>query len=266
MLSVGLFADGTYPSFGWNGVAGPVKGLFYDGHFGQISAQAIDVVVGFLWAWGITWIIFTVAKRFMQIRVSPEVEIAGTDEGEFGQVCYPDFVLVTETDTGIPHELVGAPRPGSPARRYRRAITVRGGRQHVLSSAPPTLVAHVCCRPVSRGGDPVKLIVAIIKPFKLDEVTDALNALNISGITLSEVRGHGRQQGHSEVYRGAEYKVDYLPKVRLEILIDDGDAQPAIDAIMNAGRTGEIGDGKIAVLPVETVVRIRTGEVGVDAL
>ena len=112
VLSVGLFADGTYPSFGWNGVAGPVKGLFYGGGFGQLGAQAIDVVVGFIWAWGITWIIFSVAKRYMAIRVSAEVEIEGTDEGEFGQVCYPDFVLRTETGTGNPHELTGAPSPG----------------------------------------------------------------------------------------------------------------------------------------------------------
>jgi nitrogen regulatory protein P-II 1 len=112
----------------------------------------------------------------------------------------------------------------------------------------------------------VKLIVAIIKPFKLDEVTQALYAINIAGVTLSEVRGHGRQRGHSEVYRGAEYQVDYLPKVRLEVLVDDPDAQPVVDAIMNAGRTGEIGDGKILVLPVETVVRIRTGETGKEAL
>ena len=112
----------------------------------------------------------------------------------------------------------------------------------------------------------MKLVVAIIKPFKLDEVTEALYAINIAGVTLSEVRGHGRQRGHSEVYRGAEYQVDYLPKVRLEILVDDDDAQPVVDAIMNAGRTGEIGDGKILVLPVETVVRIRTGETGPDAL
>ena len=105
LLAVGLFADGTY-GFGWNGIDGPVKGLFYGGDGGgQLLAQAIDLVVGFIWAWGITYLIFIVVKRFIVFRVSPEVEIEGLDEGEFGQVCYPDFQLVTETDSGITHEL-----------------------------------------------------------------------------------------------------------------------------------------------------------------
>jgi ammonium transporter, Amt family len=100
LLAVGLFADGTYPSAGWNGIAGPVKGLFY-GDVGQLGAQMIDIVVGFIWAWGMAWIIFSVAKRFVKIRVSPEVELEGTDVGEFGQECYPDFVQVTETDARL---------------------------------------------------------------------------------------------------------------------------------------------------------------------
>jgi ammonium transporter, Amt family len=110
LLAVGFFADGTYGN-GWNGVPGRVEGLFY-GDASQLAAQVVDVVVGLAWAWGITWVIFKVAQRFMQIRVSPEVEVAGLDEGEFGQVCYPDFVLATETDSGIPHELTGAGSSG----------------------------------------------------------------------------------------------------------------------------------------------------------
>jgi nitrogen regulatory protein P-II 1 len=112
----------------------------------------------------------------------------------------------------------------------------------------------------------VKLIVAIIKPFKLDEVTDALRALDISGLTIAEVRGHGRQRGHTEVYRGAEYEVDYVPKVRLDIVVDDPDAQKVANAIIETARTGKIGDGKLWIMPIETVVRIRTGEAGSDAL
>jgi ammonium transporter, Amt family len=103
ILAVGLFADGTYGT-GWNGIEGPVKGLFYGDGGSQLGAQIIDAGVGFVWAFGITWIIFTVAKRYMQIRVSPEVEIAGTDEGEFGQVCYPDFVITAETFSGVTDE------------------------------------------------------------------------------------------------------------------------------------------------------------------
>ena len=112
----------------------------------------------------------------------------------------------------------------------------------------------------------MKIVVAIIKPFKLDEVTDALRALDVSGMTITEVRGHGRQRGHTEVYRGAEYTVDYVPKVRLEVVVDDPDAQPVANAIVEAAKTGKIGDGKLWIMPIETVVRIRTGEAGSDAL
>jgi len=112
----------------------------------------------------------------------------------------------------------------------------------------------------------VKLIVAIIKPFKLEEVTDALQALEVSGMTISEVRGHGRQRGHTEVYRGAEYQVDYVPKVRLEVVVEDPDTEKVVNAIMSTARTGKIGDGKIWIMPIDAVVRIRTGEAGSDAL
>jgi nitrogen regulatory protein P-II 1 len=112
----------------------------------------------------------------------------------------------------------------------------------------------------------VKLIVAIIKPFKLEEVTDALRALDVSGVTLTEVRGHGRQRGHTEVYRGAEYEVDYVPKVKLDVIVEDADAQKVANAIIETARTGKIGDGKLWIMPLETVVRIRTGEAGSDAL
>ncbi|HEV3449950.1 MAG TPA: P-II family nitrogen regulator [Acidimicrobiia bacterium] len=112
----------------------------------------------------------------------------------------------------------------------------------------------------------MKLIVAIIKPFKLEEVTDALRALDVSGMTISEARGHGRQRGHTEVYRGAEYTVDYVPKVRVEVVVDDGDAEKVANAIISTARTGKIGDGKLWIMPIETVVRIRTGEAGSDAL
>jgi nitrogen regulatory protein P-II 1 len=112
----------------------------------------------------------------------------------------------------------------------------------------------------------MKLIIAVIKPFKIEEVTEALNALNISGITITEVRGHGRQKGHTEIYRGAEYHVEYIPKVRLELVCEDADTDQIVGAIVENARTGTIGDGKYWVLPVETVGRIRTGELGSDAL
>jgi len=117
VLSVGLFADGTYPApaVGWNGVNQSVTGLFHGGGLGQLGAQIIDVGAGFVWAFGVTYVIFMVVKRFVKIRVSPEVEIAGTDEGEFGQVCYPDFVLRAETHAGVPAEFGGEPDPVEPS-------------------------------------------------------------------------------------------------------------------------------------------------------
>jgi nitrogen regulatory protein P-II 1 len=112
----------------------------------------------------------------------------------------------------------------------------------------------------------MKLIQAIIKPFKLDEVKDALNGIGIEGITVSEVKGYGRQKGHSESYRGAEYVVDFIPKIRLDIVIADEMATKVIDTILASARTGRIGDGKIFVSSLEEAIRIRTGERGNDAL
>jgi nitrogen regulatory protein PII len=112
----------------------------------------------------------------------------------------------------------------------------------------------------------VKLVLAFIKPFKLDEVKDALKAAGVTGLSVTDIRGFGRQGGHTEVYRGAEYEVDFLPKTRIEVLVDDGLVGAVLTAIEQAARTGAIGDGKIAVLPVEDLVRIRTGERGRDAL
>jgi len=115
-------------------------------------------------------------------------------------------------------------------------------------------------------GFAMKLITAIIKPFKLDEVREALSAIGVQGITVTEVKGFGRQKGHTELYRGAEYVVDFLPKVRLEAAVSDALVEQAIEAIEVAARTGKIGDGKIFVTTVEQVVRIRTGETGESAL
>ncbi|QEI08953.1 P-II family nitrogen regulator [Pigmentiphaga aceris] len=112
----------------------------------------------------------------------------------------------------------------------------------------------------------MKLITAIIKPFKLDEVREALSGIGVQGITVTEIKGFGRQKGHTELYRGAEYVVDFLPKVKVEVALADELVDRAIEAIENAARTGKIGDGKIFVTPLEQVVRIRTGETGQEAL
>ena len=112
----------------------------------------------------------------------------------------------------------------------------------------------------------MKLITAILKPFKLDEVKDALVAAGVAGMTVSEASGFGRQRGHTEVYRGAEYTVDLVPKLRLEVLVDDKDAASVVDIIVKAASTGSIGDGKVWTTPVEQVVRVRTGEEGAQAI
>ena len=112
----------------------------------------------------------------------------------------------------------------------------------------------------------MKMITAIIKPFKLDEVREALSEINVQGMTVTEVKGFGRQKGHTELYRGAEYVVDFLPKIKIEAAVDDTVLEQVIDAISGAARTGKIGDGKIFVAELEQVIRIRTGETGNDAL
>ena len=112
----------------------------------------------------------------------------------------------------------------------------------------------------------MKLVTAVIKPHKLDEVKAALEAFGVQGMTVSEANGYGRQRGHTEVYRGAEYTVDLVPKVRVEVLVDDADSRDVVDVVVKSAQTGRIGDGKVWVIPVEDVVRVRTGERGVDAV
>jgi nitrogen regulatory protein P-II 1 len=112
----------------------------------------------------------------------------------------------------------------------------------------------------------MRIVTAVIKPFKLDDVKDALEGVGVAGLTVSEASGYGRQRGHTEVYRGAEYVVDFVPKVRIEVVVDDEDAPAVVQAIIDAARTGKIGDGKVWTMEVEDLVRIRTGERGSDAV
>jgi nitrogen regulatory protein P-II 1 len=112
----------------------------------------------------------------------------------------------------------------------------------------------------------VKLITAVVKPHRLDEIKEALQAFGVHGLTVTEASGYGRQRGHTEVYRGAEYSVDFVPKVKVEVIVDDAAEQSVVQAIVTAARTGKIGDGKVWVSPVESIVRVRTGERGLDAV
>jgi nitrogen regulatory protein PII len=119
---------------------------------------------------------------------------------------------------------------------------------------------------VYKGGIIMKKIEAIIKPFKLDDVKEGLSAIGIKGLTVSEVKGFGRQRGHKEIYRGAEYEVDFVPKIKLEIVMDSDQVADVVTVIQEKAQTGKIGDGKIFIIPVEEVIRIRTGEKGLDAI
>jgi nitrogen regulatory protein P-II 1 len=112
----------------------------------------------------------------------------------------------------------------------------------------------------------MKLVTALVKPFKLDDIKEALTQLGLPGITVTESKGFGRQRGHTEVYRGAEYTVEFVPKVRIEVLTDDDDSRRVADTIVNAARTGQIGDGKVWISPVDTIIRVRTGEMDHDAI
>src|SRR5438132_12927041 len=112
----------------------------------------------------------------------------------------------------------------------------------------------------------MKLVMAVLKPHRLDDVKDALREMGVGGLTVVEAQGFGRQRGHTEIYRGAEYQVDFVPKVQVEVVVDDDEVKSVVDAILTSARTGKIGDGKIWVLPIEQVLRIRTGEMGPDAI
>jgi nitrogen regulatory protein PII len=146
----------------------------------------------------------------------------------------------------------GSPKARQMANRRRLARTLQPSDQNEGRSA--------------RGTTAMKMVMAIFKPFKLDEVRDALTSLGIQGLTVSEVKGFGRQKGQTEIYRGAEYAVSFLPKVKIEVVIDDAMVEHAVEVVRKAAGTGKIGDGKIFVMSIEQAIRIRTGESGIDAL
>ena len=203
------------------------NGLFYGGGLTQLWTQILVALIAVVASGVLTLIIGLALKYTMGWRISEEDEVEGVDVTTHGEAAY-DI---------------------EPPVRQRR--DVRSSHQR---DAPHP------------GGQGMKLVTAVIKPFKLDEVRAALLAFGVQGMTVSESSGYGRQRGHTEVYRGAEYTVELLPKVRLEILVDDEDGDDVVDVIVRAARTGKIGDGKVWSVPVETVVRVRTGERGQEAL
>ena len=212
-------------------------GLFFGGGFGQLWAQALGAVAVLIYSFVVTFAIGWVLHKTMGFTISEEEEVSGIDLLEHAETAY-DLGSFTGGSRSLPS---GRRRRTNPTARRRRAV-------------------------LQGRGIRVKLITAIIKPHQLDEVKEALEAFGVAGMTISEASGYGRQRGHSEVYRGAEYTVDFVPKVRLEVLVDDIDSADVLDVILKAAQTGRIGDGKIWSVPVDEVVRVRTGERGVDAL
>ena len=169
-----------------------------------------------------------------------------------GEEAFPEETLATRSDgafamAGLDDGRRRSPSAPDPAHRHPAAAVLGPTTQDERRST-------------------MKLIVAVLKPFKLDDVKEVLKNLGVQGMTLTEAQGFGRQRGHTEVYRGAEYEVDFVPKIRIEVLVDDAQVDEVVDAIVASAATGKIGDGKVWVVPVDTVVRVRTGERGTDAL
>ena len=230
VLAVGLFANGSYGA-GWNGSDSEgIKGLFW-GDAGQLGAQLLGIAV--LWT-----VIFGVAYAFFKIQdtVSKRMGKGGIRSAEADEIEGLDI-----PEMGV----VRLPR-------VREAV-----------------IAMVHIDPAqsrNEGAARMKLVTAIVKPFKLDDVQEALKSAGVVGMTVSEVRGFGRQGGHTETYRGAEYKIDFVPKVKIDVVTADETVDAIIEAISTAASTGKIGDGKIWVTDVDDLVRIRTGERGADAV
>ena len=196
-------------------------------------------------------ILALVIKTTIGLRTSAEAEVEGIDVAEHAESGYDLHA-------------------GRRQRRWRRVRPRRHRSQNSRSSrrtsTPPGQRKGRRLTFLAMEGLDMKLVTAVIKPYQLDAVKEALHALGVAGLTVSEVQGYGRQKGHTEVYRGAEYTVEFLPKIRVEVLTDEIDVEKVVDAIVTAARTGKIGDGKVWVTAVEDVVRVRTGERGLDAL
>ena len=233
-LLVGLVA--APESTAINGVAGVSKGLFYGGGWSQLERQAVGAFSVLFYSFFVTLILAFILKYTIGIRLGAEEEAGGIDEAEHAETAY-EFAVVGAS--AIPHRTGADESPNGLDETSRRE---------------------------SGGRAVMKLVTAIVKPFTLDDVKTSLEEAGVLGMTVSEIQGYGRQKGHTEVYRGAEYSVDFVPKVRIEVVVDDSIVDKVVDSIVRSARTGKIGDGKVWVTPVETIVRVRTGERGTDAL
>lgn len=217
--------------FATGGVQSDAKGLFYGGGLDQLGKQAVGVFAVLAYSLVVSAILAFLLDKTIGMRVEEDDEVSGIDQVEHAETAY-DFS--------------GAAWRCGPAHHAPRA------RHHGS--------------PDEQEGGRMKLITAVVKPHRLDEIKEALQAFGVQGLTVTEASGYGRQRGHTEVYRGAEYTVDLVPKIRIEVLVEDEDSEQLIDVVVKAARTGKIGDGKVWSVPVETAIRVRTGERGPDAL
>ena len=205
--------------------AGGVDGLFYGGGFASLGDQTLGALVAVVYSGVVTTVIALAIKYTIGLRIAEEDEVEGIDFVAHGESAY-------DLHTGVG----GGVKSGVLARCHRRPAQGR-----------------------SQG---MKLVTAVIKPHKWEDVREALETFGVTGMTVSEVSGYGRQKGHTEVYRGAEYDIALVPKIRIEIVVDDADAEDVVGIVVKTAQTGRIGDGKVWVSPVESVVRVRTGETG----
>ncbi len=265
VLSVGLFADGTYGD-GLNGVAGGVRGLFY-GDPSQLLAQLIAMAVLIIYGFGIAFLFFSILDRTWGMRVNPQDELDGLDIPEMGVLAYPDQELVR---TGLDYNS----SDNAPIRQLERfkdfSMTGSGfpqkekGMAPAAEAVPVTVVSGTDAAEVS--GVRLTKIDIITKPAKFEDLKTALNKIGVTGLTVTHTLGCGMQKGKTEYYRGVETEVNVLPKVQVEIVIAKVPIRQVIDTVKDVLYTGHIGDGKIFVYNVENVIKVRTGEEGYAAL
>lgn len=263
VISVGLFSDGTYGD-GLNGVSGGVTGLFY-GDPSQLLAQLIAVAVLFIWGFGVSYIFFVILDKVWGLRVRPEDELEGLDIPEMGALAYPDSQLVRselDYDSTFNAEIKQLKRFNYSM--VEKPVTEIPNAVHIDKAVPVEVVS----KPASTLASDVKItkISIITKQSKFEALKSAMNAIGITGMTVTQVLGCGMQKGKTEYYRGVEMEMNLLPKVHVEIVVAKVPVRTVIETAKRVLYTGHIGDGKIFIYDVENVVKVRTGEEGYDAL
>jgi Amt family ammonium transporter len=266
VISVGLFADGTYGN-GINGVAGGVRGLFF-GDASQLAAQLIAIVVLIVWGFGLSYIFFKILDKVWGLRVNPEDELAGLDVPEMGVLAYPDSQLVTselDYDSSDNAEI-------KQLARFKSGDIAAKPKPNSKSAAAVNMDLAVPVQVISK---PAAIFASDIKITKIDIITKqskfealkvAMNKIGVTGMTVTQVLGCGIQKGITEYYRGVELEVNLVPNVQVEIVVSKVPVRTVIETVKEVLYTGHIGDGKIFVYDVENVIRVRTGEEGYDAL